>query len=157
MLGGAGKLRSADCVAEGRVQVVVINKKDFLDLDNPLLAWMLDSDAVTTVLRVPLCNPPAPPHPFPFPTLAFLCPLLCPVSLVCAPSSAQAFVQLFTHPFRCAYITFSCLSFMRHAYATLRAGGPSHVCTASLSYLFKTLFTTGLPGLSFGVSSVMHK
>jgi len=49
---GAGKLRSADCVAEGRVQVVVINKKDFMDLDNPLLAWMLDSDAVTTVLRV---------------------------------------------------------------------------------------------------------
>lgn len=48
----AGKLRSADCVAEGRVQVVVINKKDFMDLDNPLLAWMLDSDAVTTVLRV---------------------------------------------------------------------------------------------------------
>lgn len=51
----AGKLRSADCVAEGRVQVVVINKKDFMDLDNPLLAWMLDSDAVTTVLRVCLC------------------------------------------------------------------------------------------------------
>lgn len=49
---GTGKLRSADCVAEGRVQVVVINKKDFMDLDNPLLAWMLDSDAVTTVLRV---------------------------------------------------------------------------------------------------------
>ena len=55
---GAGKLRSADCVAEGRVQVVVINKKDFMDLDNPLLAWMLDSDAVTTVLRVP-ASPPA--------------------------------------------------------------------------------------------------
>lgn len=52
MLPAAGKLRSADCVAEGRVQVVVINKKDFMDLDNPLLAWMLDSDAVTTVLRV---------------------------------------------------------------------------------------------------------
>ena len=56
-VGGAGKLRSADCVAEGRVQVVVINKKDFMDLDNPLLAWMLDSDAVTTVLRVPVCSP----------------------------------------------------------------------------------------------------
>ena len=54
----AGKLRSADCVAEGRVQVVVINKKDFMDLDNPLLAWMLDSDAVTTVLRVS-ASPPA--------------------------------------------------------------------------------------------------
>ena len=53
----AGKLRSADCVAEGRVQVVVINKKDFMDLDNPLLAWMLDSDAVTTVLRVSASPP----------------------------------------------------------------------------------------------------
>ncbi len=62
---GAGKLRSADCVAEGRVQVVVINKKDFMDLDNPLLAWMLDSDAVTTVLRVSaphtLSHCPRPP------------------------------------------------------------------------------------------------
>ncbi len=64
---GAGKLRSADCVAEGRVQVVVINKKDFMDLDNPLLAWMLDSDAVTTVLRVSAPHtlshcPRPPPH-----------------------------------------------------------------------------------------------
>ena len=39
------------------MQVVVINKKDFMDLDNPLLAWMLDSDAVTTVLRVRLLPP----------------------------------------------------------------------------------------------------
>ncbi|KAK9812821.1 hypothetical protein WJX72_004332 [[Myrmecia] bisecta] len=46
-----GKLRSADCVAHGRVQVVVMNKKDFLDLDNPLLGWMLDYDAVATVLK----------------------------------------------------------------------------------------------------------
>lgn len=46
-----GKLRSADCVACGPVSVVVINKKDFWDLDNPLLAWMLDYDAVTCVLK----------------------------------------------------------------------------------------------------------
>eukprot|EP00803_Ostreobium_quekettii_P004992 evm.model.scf_3495.1 EVM.evm.TU.scf_3495.1 scf_3495:2198-3749(-) len=47
-----GKLRSADCVAQGQVTVVVIAKKDFWDLDNPLLAWMLDYDAVTCVLKV---------------------------------------------------------------------------------------------------------
>ena len=29
-----------------------MNKKDFLDLDNPLLGWMLDYDAVATVLKV---------------------------------------------------------------------------------------------------------
>ncbi|GMH33287.1 hypothetical protein BSKO_01121 [Bryopsis sp. KO-2023] len=46
-----GKLRSADCVASGEVQVVVINKKDFWDMDNPLLAWMLDYDAVTCALK----------------------------------------------------------------------------------------------------------
>lgn len=45
------KLRSADCVAQGRVQVVVLRKRDFLDLDNPLLAWMLDYDAVSAVLK----------------------------------------------------------------------------------------------------------
>lgn len=47
-----GKLRSADCEACGEVRVVVINKKDFWALDNPLLAWMLDYDAVTCVLKV---------------------------------------------------------------------------------------------------------
>lgn len=26
--------------------------RDFMDLDNPLLAWMLDYDAVSTCLRV---------------------------------------------------------------------------------------------------------
>ncbi len=55
----AGKLRSADCIASGNVQVVVINKKEFLDLDkrSPLLAWMLDFDAVTAVLKVSLDAP----------------------------------------------------------------------------------------------------
>ena len=46
------KLRTADCVARGTVQVVVMKKRDFMDLDNPLLAWMLDYDAVSTCLRV---------------------------------------------------------------------------------------------------------
>jgi len=45
------RLRSADCVAQGTVQVVVMKKRDFMDLDNPLLAWMLDYDAVATCLR----------------------------------------------------------------------------------------------------------
>jgi hypothetical protein len=31
--------------------VVVLRKRDFLDLDNPLLAWMLDYDAVSAVLK----------------------------------------------------------------------------------------------------------
>jgi hypothetical protein len=48
----AGKLRSADCVASGEVSVVVMNKKDFNDLDNPLLSWMLDYDAIACVLKV---------------------------------------------------------------------------------------------------------
>jgi hypothetical protein len=29
----------------------VLRKRDFLDLDNPLLAWMLDYDAVSAVLK----------------------------------------------------------------------------------------------------------
>ncbi len=46
------KMRSADCVAQGQVQVVVLKKRAFMDLDNPLLAWMLDYDAVSAVIRV---------------------------------------------------------------------------------------------------------
>ncbi|KAG1668133.1 hypothetical protein FOA52_003920 [Chlamydomonas sp. UWO 241] len=45
------KLRSADCVANGRVQVVVMKKRDFMELDNPLLAWMMDYDAVSSCVR----------------------------------------------------------------------------------------------------------
>jgi len=45
------RLRSADCVAQGTVQVVVMRKRDFMDLDNPLLAWMLDYDAVSACMR----------------------------------------------------------------------------------------------------------
>jgi cGMP-dependent protein kinase 1 len=45
------RLRSADVVAQGPVQVVVLCKRDFLDLDNPMLSWMLDYDAVTAVLK----------------------------------------------------------------------------------------------------------
>ena len=48
----AGKLRTADCTAKGLVEAVVMSKKDFQELDNPLLAWMIDYDAVATVLKV---------------------------------------------------------------------------------------------------------
>ena len=51
----AGKMRSADCVAEGHVEAVVMNKKDFMDLDNPLLNFMLDYDAVAALTRVSMC------------------------------------------------------------------------------------------------------
>jgi hypothetical protein len=37
--------------ARARPQAVVLRKRDFLDLDNPLLAWMLDYDAVSAVLK----------------------------------------------------------------------------------------------------------
>ncbi|KAG2485657.1 hypothetical protein HYH03_015629 [Edaphochlamys debaryana] len=58
-----GKLRSADCVAQGRVQVMVLKKREFMDLDNPLLAWTLDYDAVSAVLRsLPLFMGLAPEH-----------------------------------------------------------------------------------------------
>lgn len=48
----AGKLRTADCVAVGKVDAVVMSKREFQDLDNPLLAWMIDYDAVASVLKV---------------------------------------------------------------------------------------------------------
>ena len=32
--------------------MVVMRKRDFMDLDNPLLAWMLYYDAVSACLRV---------------------------------------------------------------------------------------------------------
>ena len=51
-----GKLRSADCIAVDKVQCVVIHKKDFLEMDNPLLEWMLDYDAVAAVLKVCLAG-----------------------------------------------------------------------------------------------------
>jgi cGMP-dependent protein kinase len=38
------------CVGCG-LQVVCLRKRDFLALDNPLLAWMLDYDAVSAVLK----------------------------------------------------------------------------------------------------------
>eukprot|EP00955_Chlamydomonas_euryale_P051202 354799-Chlamydomonas_euryale.AAC.2 len=45
------RLRSADCVADGRVVVVVLRKADFVDLANPMLAWVIDYDVLSTVLR----------------------------------------------------------------------------------------------------------
>jgi hypothetical protein len=53
----AGKLRTADCNAKGFVEAVVMSKKDFQELDNPLLAWMIDYDAVATVLKVYMSFP----------------------------------------------------------------------------------------------------
>ena len=52
----AGKLRTADCIVKGHVEVVVMSKRDFQDLDNPLLTWMIDYDAVATVLKACLVN-----------------------------------------------------------------------------------------------------
>lgn len=34
-----------------------MRKRDFMDLDNPLLAWMLDYDAVSACLRVGAAPP----------------------------------------------------------------------------------------------------
>lgn len=48
----AGQLRSADCVAMGQVTAVALSKRQFVEIDNPLLSWMLDYDAVASVLRV---------------------------------------------------------------------------------------------------------
>ena len=39
-------------MAKGKVTAVVLSKHDFADLDNPLLSWMLDYDAVANVLKV---------------------------------------------------------------------------------------------------------
>ena len=36
----------------GTVTAVVLSKRDFTEIDNPLLSWMLDYDAVASVLRV---------------------------------------------------------------------------------------------------------
>lgn len=46
-----GKLRSADCIAEGRVVAIVMQKRDFLEVHNPLLDWMLPYDAARAVLK----------------------------------------------------------------------------------------------------------
>lgn len=60
----AGKLRTADCVAVGNVDAVVMSKREFQDLDNPLLAWMIDYDAVAAVLKVNHCTSSLAPCPF---------------------------------------------------------------------------------------------
>ena len=39
-------------MAVGPVTVVTIDRRDFQDLDNPLLSWMIDYDAVAAVLKV---------------------------------------------------------------------------------------------------------
>lgn len=45
-----GKLRSASCVAQTRVTAIVMKKKEFLDLSNPMLDWMIPYDAARAVL-----------------------------------------------------------------------------------------------------------
>lgn len=45
-----GKLRSASCVAQTRVTAIVMNKKEFLDVSNPMLDWMIPYDAARAVL-----------------------------------------------------------------------------------------------------------
>jgi hypothetical protein len=45
-----GKLRSASCVAQDRVTAIVMNKKEFLDVNNPMLDWMIPYDAARAVL-----------------------------------------------------------------------------------------------------------
>ena len=45
-----GKLRSASCVARTRVTAIVMQKRDFLEVDNPMLDWMIPYDAARAVL-----------------------------------------------------------------------------------------------------------
>lgn len=45
-----GKLRSASCVAQSRVTAIVMKKKEFLDVSNPMLDWMIPYDAARAVL-----------------------------------------------------------------------------------------------------------
>lgn len=45
-----GKLRSASCVAHTRVTAIVMKKKEFLDVSNPMLDWMIPYDAARAVL-----------------------------------------------------------------------------------------------------------
>lgn len=45
-----GKLRSASCVAQSRVTAIVMKKKEFLDVSNPVLDWMIPYDAARAVL-----------------------------------------------------------------------------------------------------------
>lgn len=46
-----GKLRSADCVARTRVTAIVMQKREFLEVDNPMLDWMIPYDAARAVLK----------------------------------------------------------------------------------------------------------
>ncbi|KAK9795533.1 hypothetical protein WJX73_010591 [Symbiochloris irregularis] len=53
-----GQLRSADCIAQGQVTAVVMSKQDMKEMENPLLSWMLDFDAIANVLKT--CKSPGP-------------------------------------------------------------------------------------------------
>ena len=46
-----GKLRSASCMARTRVTAIVMQKRDFLDVNNPMVDWMIPYDAMRAVLK----------------------------------------------------------------------------------------------------------
>jgi Cyclic nucleotide-binding domain len=46
-----GKLRSASCIAKTRVTAIVMQKREFLEVDNPMLDWMIPYDAARAVLK----------------------------------------------------------------------------------------------------------
>lgn len=46
------KTRSASCVAKGSVEVLKIAAKHFANINNPVLEWVMDSEAVLAVLRI---------------------------------------------------------------------------------------------------------
>lgn len=46
-----GKLRSASCVAKTRVTAIVMQKREFLEVNNPMLDWMIPYDAARAVLK----------------------------------------------------------------------------------------------------------
>ena len=46
-----GKLRSASCVAKTQVTAIVMQKREFLEVNNPMLDWMIPYDAARAVLR----------------------------------------------------------------------------------------------------------
>jgi hypothetical protein len=46
-----GKLRSASCIAQTRVTAIVMQKREFLEVHNPMLDWMIPYDAASAVLK----------------------------------------------------------------------------------------------------------
>ena len=46
-----GQLRSASCIAKTQVTAIVMQKRDFLEVNNPMLDWMIPYDAARAVLK----------------------------------------------------------------------------------------------------------